>query len=356
MRKNYNDERADSMVKRNTTLKDIALSCGVSIKTASRAINGEAGVSKATMERVRVIAKELGYVPNIIAKQLASKRSNVLVMIYCYVDGSWINDVQRGAIETAISHGYELIMRPAHNPHDIDADKILRLYDQGSVDGVLVTSPFSSAAIVDVLYEAGVPCVQLSPKRDDFRYPAVFSNTGHGACQLVEYLISLGHRDIGFIKGVSGESGAEDRYLGYCRAMENNGLAINKDWVMQGDYTFRSGLVSGRTLLKRKPRPTAIFASNDEMASGVLSAAHQLGLEVPEEISVAGADDVKMASQLWPPLTTVRQPSAEMASLAVEMLIYSLENPLEKKQEARELPAELILRESTVCPKFSQSS
>ncbi len=338
------------MNKRNPTLRDVAQRANVSVKTASRAMNREAGVAEATMNKIHQVAEELGYVPNILAKRLASQRSHVLVMIYCYVDGSWISDVQRGAIETATSHGYELIMRPAHSPNDIDADKILKLFGQGSVDGVLVTSPFTSGPIVDALHNAGVPCVQISPKRDDQRYPAVFCNTQHGASQMVEYLISLGHSDIGFIKGPARESGAEERYQGYCKAMEANNLPINDAWIAQGDYTFRSGLVGGRTLLKRKTRPSAIFACNDEMASGVLSAAHQLGLDVPEEISVAGVDDVKMAAQLWPPLTTVRQPTAEMASLAIEMLIDSLEQPQESSRQARELPIEVVLRESTSAP------
>ena len=187
--------------------------------------------------------------------------------------------------------------------------------------------------------------VRIAPTVDLDNYSCVFMNDVAAAREMTEYLIALGHERIGFINGPAGHPVTEQRYLGYTLALRSHGLDVDPQLVDRGAFTFDSGLAAARRLLSRATRPTAVFASNDDMAAGTIMAAHEMGLSIPNRLSVAGFDDSYVAQVIWPRLTTVHQPTYEMAHQAADMLFRSLGE--ETPPKSVEIPYRMVCREST---------
>jgi LacI family transcriptional regulator len=217
---------------------------------------------------------------------------------------------------------------------------------------MILTPPLcDNPEVLAALRESGTPCVLMSPERDLRGVPSVRMDDVHAAEEITNLLLSLGHQRIAFIKGPPDQSASGLRYQGFVNALRAHGLQPDPDLIQPGTFTFAGGRDAAHQLLSRRQRPTAVFASNDDMALGVLAAAQRLGLAVPNELSVAGFDDSPTAALVWPPLTTVRQPVAEMARTAVEMLV-SVQRPdmASAGDEAdlhKVLPHELVVRDST---------
>jgi len=204
--------------------------------------------------------------------------------------------------------------------------------------------------VLKALRESQTPCVLISPARDIAGMPSVRMDDVRAAEEITNLLISLGHERIAFIMGATDQAASALRYQGYLRAMKTHRIPVDKELVHRGDFRFDSGVEAAHHLLSRRTRPSAVFASNDDMALGVLAAAQRLGLAVPGDLSIAGFDDSTAARLVWPPLTTVRQPMDEMARVAVEMLIAANRPDAEPVPEAslhRVLPHELVVRDST---------
>jgi LacI family transcriptional regulator len=199
---------------------------------------------------------------------------------------------------------------------------------------------------LEKLQERSVPFVRLTPHDRALAAPSVSATDFQGAMQLTEHLLELGHRRIGFIMGNADHHAAHARLAGYRAVLQAHELPKDEDLICAGDWHFASGVAAAEHLLTLTPRPTAIFASNDEMAAGVLQVAHRQGLRIPGQLSVVGFDDAPLAAQVWPPLTTVRQPIHEIAQLATELLIDMLEGKA-IVGGYRELPTELVIRNST---------
>lgn len=286
----------------------------VSTKTVSRVINNEPFVADPTRARVMAAMRELGYAPHVSAQRRASGRSYVLGLVFHNAAWNYINIVQRGLLEECRKEGYGMLMNPCDIERPEGHQEILRLVTQQTVDGFIFTPPCDNITfLMEQLQRQCIPFVRLAPRDCQVPLPYVAPDDWQGGYDMTQYLLSLGHERIGFVMGNPDHQASHDRLAGFKAALEAHHVPFHPSLVTPGDFQFESGLSGGRVLLETNPRPTAIPACNDDMTAGVLAAAHELGIAVPEALSVAGFDDVALAQQVWPSLMTVRQPTYEMA-------------------------------------------
>lgn len=324
------------------TVQDVARAAGVSAMTVSRVINGSGPVREETRERVMEAVTRLGYSPNIAARNLATGEPTQIGMLYANPSAVYLSQFLIGALARARRAGCHLILEPCEEETEDAQRQAARDFAGMRVDGVLLPPPLSgSQAVTEELAACGIPyaCVgavagPLAVRIDDFG----------AASAMTEYLLALGHRRIGFIRGHPNLRASEQRWLGFLAALDAHGVDRSAIGVEQGYFTYASGLAAARALLDAPVRPTAIFASNDDMAAATVGVAHRRGLRVPEDLSVVGFDDSPLATSVWPELTTVRQPIAAMAETALELLLH--------REEAAEkvLGHELVIRESAGPP------
>lgn len=326
------------------TIHDVAAAAAVSIKTVSRVINREPNVRPAVQTRVEAAIRKLGYVPNRAARSLAGARSFVIGAIFDNPNPHYIIAVQRGAMATCRQSGYHLAIEEVNTAKNAAA-QMRAMLATARLDGVILSPPVTDcAAVLDALDAKNIPYVRLMPATAKGRSPVIISDDASAASQAARHLWDLGHRRIAVIAGPDGHSASALRLAGFRHGIAAAGGDAHQVRVVKGDFTFRSGLAAGHTLLAEKNHPTAIFASNDDMAAGIYSAAAQLGLRIPDDVSVVGYDDSPVAELVWPPLTTVRQPVAEMAAEAARLLI---EGRGSDAPHTFELPYKMIMRGST---------
>jgi len=299
------------------TIHDVARVAGVSSMTVSRVINGQRYVSAATRDKVTAAVAALHFSPNAAASNL--RNAVKIGIVYTNPNSSNLGDFLMGAFRQSTDSGCQLIIEPSA-AHACGVSAVSKLLALG-IDGVILPPPLCDAPdVLARLAEAGVPALGFATAEPKPGSSAVLIDDFAGASLMTEHLIALGHRDIAFVRGDPEHSPAVRREQGFRDAMANAGLGVREDRVAQGYFTYRSGLDAAHTLLDRPDRPTAIFASNDDMAAAVAAVAHGLGLAIPADISVAGFDDTPVATTVWPELTTIRQPIADMASSAVAIL------------------------------------
>lgn len=329
------------------TIRDIAAKSGVSVKTVSRIINNEPMVGEETRARVQAVMEDLAYVPNIMAQRLARGRSKVIGLLFNNATWAYLSDVLEASLEVARQRGYGIMTRLVDVSKPADREELLRMVAQQRAEGYLFTPPCDNAPeLLDTLQKRNIPFIRLTPHDRQLPLPHVSASDYRGARDMAEHLLSLGHQRIGFIMGNPDHHASHDRLAGFRDALQAHQAPFDPTLIRQGDWSFKSGISCGRELLEMSLRPTAIFASNDDMAAGALNVAHRLGISIPKELSVAGFDDVPLAEQVWPPLTTVRQPIHQIARLATTLLIDLLEGKTLPVLH-HELPTELVLREST---------
>ena len=327
------------------TIVDVAEAAGVSIKTVSRVLNREPNVSQATREQVMASAAALRYTPNVSARSLAGVRSYLIALLYDNPSAAYIADLQSGALSECRTGGYHLLVEPFDGAATGVAAAVRALVVNLRTDGLILSPPLSDhAGVLDVLDEAGTPYVRIAPSRQTDRGAVVRIDDRAAAREMTRLLIADGHRDIGFVQGHPDHGASLLRLEGFLEAHADAGLPVREEWIATGLFSFLSGVEAGVKLLERNDRPSAIFACNDDMALGVMSVANRLGLSMPDQLSVAGFDDTPTARVVWPQLTTVRQPVAEMAATAARMLI---EGEAEQDTAGRLLDFEIILRGST---------
>lgn len=331
-----------------TTISDVARLAGVSKRTVSRVINNSAKVGKATRKKIQAIIDELNYSPNTQARGLASRRSYLLGMVYDNPDAFYIDAVQRGMLSACREYGYELVVHPCDQHSDDLTHEAVNFVNRSKLDGVLILPPISeNNDLAAVLARAGINYVRLASVPLDTAEHVVISNERAAAAEMTEYLINLGHTNIGYIAGPKGLKSTRERREGFCQAMQKHGLEACDGLVARGAYTFDSGVECALSLLSKHDPPTAIFASNDEMATGVINAARSMGMQVPEDLSVAGFDDSLLASRFIPKLTTIRRPVKEMARLAAGKLIATIDGRDEDARIGIILVPSLVIRDST---------
>ena len=307
------------------TINDVARIANVSKKTVSRVINASPDVTASTRARVQAAAKELNYTPDPQARGLNTKRSYLIGLVYDNPNALYISDIQKGVLKACQGTGYELIMHPGEFASKQLVNDISFFVSRARLDGLILMSPISQlGALASKLKSSDCPYVRISPRKIDRADRVVVSNDRKGAVLMAEHLIGLGHRDIGFILGPSSNLSSKEKYGGFLSAMKEHQVPVLKRLLVQGENTFESGVAASKQLLARQRKPTAIFASNDQMALGVLKTAQMLGVQVPGQLSVAGYDDSEVAAVVWPDLTTVHLPVEHLGELAARKLITRL--------------------------------
>jgi len=329
----------------STTIMDVARRAGVSMKTVSRVMNNEPSVAKLTREKVNAAASELNYTPNRAARGLASSKSFLIAMLYDIPSPGYAINLQKGASKACREHGYHLIVEPLDTSGPDVTKEITGLITRLSVDGIILAPPLcDNGEVIRLLAHKQTPYVPIAPSANHGEIPVVKMDDVRAAREMTDYLISLGHKNIGFVKGHPRHSASALRFQGYREAMRAANLAINPRWIADGEFTYKSGVDAGGQILTADKRPTAIFASNDDSAAGVVAAAARLGISVPDDLSIAGFDDTTIASSVWPRLTTIKQPVEDMGYKAAKLLLIEDE---ENAPQANILYHALIEREST---------
>nr|WP_295375797.1 LacI family DNA-binding transcriptional regulator [Pseudoxanthomonas sp.] len=329
-------------------IEDVAAAAGVSMKTVSRVLNHEPNVREETRRRVLQVVDELQYRPNLSARSLAGQRSYTVALIYNNPSLNYLMEVQGGMLDACRANHYNLVLVPlgASRPRrmaDLDA-----AFEHFAPDGAVLIPPLTDDAVVlEFLQESGVPFACIAPRQGEGRIGVTMEETA-AVVELMEGLIALGHRRIAHIKGAPTHGACQWRFRGYRQAMREAGLAEDPALVVQGAFSFESGMLAARHLLDLAEPPTAIFCANDDMAAGCVRVASERGLRVPADVSICGFDDSPIARHIHPALTTVRQPAAEMGRLATLELLKRIR--MSGTGTMVRVAHEVLFRESTGRP------
>ncbi len=335
--------KAESSV---VTIYDVAKHAGVSAMTVSRVINKNVNVREPLRERVMASIKALNYSMNMAAKATRAGVGGLRIgILYSNPSASFLNEILVGSLEEASRLGGQLLLEKCSGlPSQKTAMK--RLMDQG-IDGVILPPPLcDSEPTIHMLTKAGIPVLALATGAPLRNVSAVHIDDYQGALAMTRHLIRLGHTRIAFIKGAPQHTPAARRFDGYCAAMTEKGLPIDPRMVVEGDFTYQSGLAAAETLFQLEHRPTAIFASNDDMAAAVIAVAHGYRIPIPDSLSVCGFDDTPVASTIWPQITTIHQPIVAMGRSAVSTLFEKIrEIKAGKPAQPRQITMKFELRE-----------
>jgi LacI family transcriptional regulator len=302
------------------TIHDVARHAGVSPMTVSRVINSGPRVREETREKVNASIKALRYSPNLAARNLASAETVMIGILYANSTAAYLSELLLGSLEQASLSGCQLVLEQCE---DMESErKAIQRLGLGGIDGIILPAPLcDSQEVLKAVVEANVPAVLVTSGRPAPGFSAVSINDFEAARDMTRHLLKLGHKRIAFINGHPGHTASGQRFRGYIEGMTEAGLHVGPDQVAQGFFTYKSGLDAAERLLSNGWNPTAVFASNDEMAAATIAIAHRKGLDVPGDITVAGFDDTPLATMMWPELTTIHRPIADMARQAVRLLI-----------------------------------
>jgi len=335
------------------TINDVARLAQVSIKTVSRVVNREPNVRPATREKVEKAIVSLGYVPNQSARNLASRRAHLIALLYDdpstyeLPSAGYILRLQEGTLRACRAAGYELLIHPCRYREPNLARELGAVIGQTRPAGVVIAPPLSNMRkVISAVSATGTSFVRIASGLKNDRQFSVATNDREFSAEMTRYLASLGHERIAFITGHPSHKAVAHRFEGYRDGLEERGLSFDRSLVIAGDNSFGSGEAAGLKLLRRARPPTAIFAANDDMAVGVVRAADRLGVNVPGDVSVAGCDDITLAQQIHPALTTIRQPLAAMAEVAANAIIEQMRSGTAPRGK-RVLEGTLKRRQST---------
>ena len=316
----------------------------MSVATVSRVLNDSGPVRSETRRRIHEVAQRLRFTPNTTARSLSTRRTHTIGVLLPDLYGEFFSEMIRGIDETVQQHRFHVLISRSHNqPEEVEA--ALRAM-RGRVDGlILMASGIDSAAVAHNLPER-MPVVLINADYDAAAYHTVDIDNYGGAFAMTEHLLQLGHTEIRMIGGAGGNRDAYERKRGFRAALEQKGLTWLDGWIVSGAFTEASGYRATQTLLTQSIQPTAIFAANDSMAVGALSALREAGRRVPEDVAVVGFDDIPIAEYVTPPLTTVRVSIATLGARAAERLFSSIQAHNKNERQHEVLPTELVIRSS----------
>jgi LacI family transcriptional regulator len=336
-------------VRGRANINDIARLAGVSKKTVSRVINRSPLVREDTRERVNALMREYGYVPDPQARGLAFRRSFLIGLVFDNPTAQYIVNMQYGILDALRESGYELVVHPCDSKSAGYIEGIRSFVLQQKLHGVILIPRVSEDQdLAEVLREIGCRYVRIASVLLDDAERMLLTQDRAAGEEVANYLESLGHRNIGLITGPRRYRSSVERGGGFTDALRRRGIELSAEVVYEGGYTFESGVAGAEHLLAQSPRPTAIFACNDEMAAGVYKAAQRMGISIPGDLSVVGYDDSPLASQLWPALTTVRLPVRDVGRQAANML---LADPEKASNTGLTVTPHLAVRDSSQPPR-----
>lgn len=325
-----------------TTLAEVARIAGVSLMTASRAVNNRPGVSERTREEILRIADEIGYVANRAAQKLSGGKTH-LIGVIAQLHTPFTSDLVLGIGSAARASDYEMLVYSLPDEDRMPPGNVVELLQQVA-DGVIAILPYESDYLA-ALSRAHIPIVTID-RGKEVPFPAVLADNYQGARLAIQHLADLGHRRVGFITGNERLVSARDRHRAYSDMCRQIGLDDDPDLVAEGDFMQKGGYEAAKRLLSLPKPPTAIFAANDVSAMGAMAAVRKAGLRTPEDISLVGFDDIPLAAQLHPALTTVRQPLSQMARAAVNVMLAMIAG-VDAPLPIITLPTQLVVRETT---------
>ncbi len=332
-----------------TTIKDVARVAGVSIATVSRVFNNVGPVDEETQQHVRQVARQLKYVPNALGRSLSTRRTDAIGLLLPDLFGEFFSEVLRGSDQTAQQSHYHLVVSSSHNnKEEIEAALAMM---RGRVDGLVIMSPHLDAETLNENLPQSLPVVLLNCYVETDGFDALNVDNFGGAYAMTKHLLSHGHERVAIIKGTERNFDAAERLRGYRLAMQEAGRGVNPHHETSGNFTEASGYDAVRELIATSPRPTAFFACNDSMAIGALSALRDEGVQIPEEIALAGFDDVPIASYLTPALTSVHVGIHNLGVRAIETALHAVRNKNGHHKQQITLETTLSLRESCGCEK-----
>jgi LacI family transcriptional regulator len=324
------------------TIKDVAREAGFSVATVSRVLNNSGPVRDETRRRIEEVAGRLHYTPNVAARSLITRKTLTIGVLLPDLYGEFFSEVIRGIDRAARNGGYHLLVSGSHNDREEIEAAVHAMH--GRVDGLIVMSPGLEPRAIVAGLPRRLPLVLLNCDLEENGFDAVNVDNYGGAREMVHHLLGLGHRRVAIIAGARDNSDARERLRGYRDAITEADADVSVKLLVEGDFTEFSGFKAARQLLALSPRPTAIFACNDSMAIGALSALREEGVRVPNEIAVAGFDDIPIARYVSPPLSSVHVPIRRLGVRAVERLLLAMSDATEKAREV--LPTRLVVRES----------
>lgn len=332
------------------TISDVARVAGVSLMTVSRVINNEANVRPATREKVEAAIAQLNYAPNPAARSLAGAAQIRIGMLYSNPSQGFLSEFLLGTLDQASRLDVQMVVEKCEiGDHEVE---VARHLIAGGIDGVILPPPLCEAeAVLAQLDQAGVPAVLVATGTPPESMMAVRIDDRAAAEAMTRHVMTLGHRRIGFICGNPNLTASARRYEGFRAALEAAGVPFDAQLVAPGLYTYRSGLDAAERLLDLAEPPTAIVSSNDDMAAATVAVAHRRGLDVPSDLTVCGFDDTTLSTTIWPELTTIHQPIADMARAAVEMMATAIRQKTAEPATHRLLDYSLIRRQSDAAPR-----
>jgi len=316
------------MIKRNKppTINDVAALAGTSKRTVSRVLNRSSKVNEATRVRVQEVIEKLNYSPNRQARGLAARRSYLLGLIYD-APTLFINEIQKGILSVSGDAGYELVVHACHVESDQMVDNVMRFVTQAKLDGVIILPPISDISKLAVnLDKAGCNYVRVTSELEGELLKLVVTDYLPAIAEMTRHLVEFGHRDMAFISGPRSNASSQKRQEMFVQALASHGLELSSEMILEGTFTYDSGVKAAEKLLSREHRPTAIFAANDEMAFGVMNVAYHMGLKIPDDLSLVGFDGTTFSTFVVPPLTTIIRQTDVMSRLGTQKLLAQIEN------------------------------
>jgi len=334
------------------TIREVAARAGVSVMTVSRVANKQSWVSPQTRARVEKAIADLNYAPNASARALAGGEDRRVALLYRNTTTSaYLGELLLGGLDEAAKHHLHLVVELCET--DAAVEDIIAQILQARVSGVIVPPPLCDwDELAQALSRHGIPWVAIAP--DESRGMMVVAiDDRQAAGEMTRHLIDLGHRRIAFIQGNPQHRSSARRLEGFRAAMTAQGLPVEEDYIVEGDFSYRSGLEAAAHLLSLETPPTAIFACNDDMAAATITIAHQRQINVPADLTVCGFDDTPLAAAIWPTLTTIRQPIRDMSRAAMTLLAEAMKggDELDVKGLAQ-LNCSLIRRQSDAVPRL----
>jgi LacI family transcriptional regulator len=327
------------------TIGDVARIVGTSKKTISRVLNNEPNVSESMRQRVLSAIATLNYRPLTSARSLATNRSFMIGLLYDNLSPSYIMEVQAGVLEACEARHYSMMVQPLVSTAADFVERVEDILSRHQPDGLILTPPITDhPQLLDCLRKHGLPFASIAPRHPE-NCIGVMLHEREAAAAMVEHLVSLGHRRIAHILGDPEHGAGIWRLAGYRDGLKRAGLEEDPMYMVQGRFSFESGVAAMRQLLALKQRPSAVFAADDDMAIGAIWAAAEAGVSVPRDISICGFDDTMIATQVWPPLTTIHQPVREMGRRATQELLLRVLDKGEPRMV--EVDYEMRIRAST---------